>query len=55
MTVAETLAAFITNTEYDELPEQAIDHAAMIVASTIASAACGTNIESAAIIRDLAK
>ncbi len=55
MTVAESLATFITNTEYDELPEQAIEHAAMIVASTIASAACGTNIESAAIIRDLAK
>ena len=53
MTVAETLAAFLIKTGYDDLPEQAVDHAAMIVASTFASAACGTNIESAAIIRDL--
>ena len=53
MTVAETLAALRIKTGYDDLPEQAVDHAAMIVASTFASAACGTNIESAAIIRNL--
>lgn len=55
MTLAESLAAFLIQTGYDELPEQAVDHAAMIVASTIASAACGTNIESARIISDLSK
>lgn len=55
MTVAETLAAFLIDTTYDELPDQALDHAAMIISSTIASAACGKNIESAAIIRDLAQ
>lgn len=55
MTVAGTLAAFLIETGYDDLPEQAVDHAAMIVASTIASAACGTNIESATIISDLTK
>ena len=55
MTFAETLAEFLIATDYDDLPEQAVDHAAMILASTIASAACGTGIESAAIVRDLAK
>lgn len=55
MTIAETLAAFLIETDYDALPEQAVDHAAMIVASTLASAACGTNIESASIVRDLTK
>ncbi len=55
MTVAETLATFLIETGYDDLPHQAVEHAAMIVASTIASAACGTNIESAAIVRDLVK
>lgn len=55
MTIAETLAAFLIETGYDDLPEQAVDHAAMIVASTIASAACGTNIDSARIIGDLSR
>ena len=55
MTLAESLAAFLIQTGYDDLPEQAVDHAAMIVASTIASAACGTNIESARVISDLSK
>lgn len=55
MTVAENLAAFLTETRYDDLPDQAVDHAAMIVASTIASAACGTGIASAQIIRDLTR
>ncbi len=55
MSVAETLAAFLIETGYDDLPDQAIDHAAMIVASTIASAACGAGIQSAAIVRDLTK
>ncbi len=55
MSIAETLAAFLIETGYDDLPDQAIDHAAMIVASTIASAACGAGIQSAAIVRDLTK
>jgi 2-methylcitrate dehydratase PrpD len=55
MTVARTLATFLTQITYDELPPQAVDHAAMLIASTVASAACGSGLASAAIIRDLAK
>lgn len=55
MTIAETLAAFLIEMDYDDLPSQAVDHAAMTLASTIASAASGIDIESAAIVRDLAK
>jgi 2-methylcitrate dehydratase PrpD len=55
MTVARTLAGFLTETTYADLPAQAVDHAAMLIASTIASAACGTGIASAKIIRDLAR
>ncbi|MCB1740801.1 MAG: MmgE/PrpD family protein [Gammaproteobacteria bacterium] len=55
MTIAQTLATFLTETRYDDLPELPLEHAAMIVASTLASAACGTDIESARIVRDLAR
>lgn len=54
MTIARTLAEFLTETTYADLPAQAVDHAAMLIASTIASAACGAHIPSARIIRDLA-
>jgi 2-methylcitrate dehydratase PrpD len=53
MTTAETLAEFLVSTRTDDLPEQTTDLAAMIVASTLASAACGRHIESAKIIRDV--
>lgn len=53
MTIATALAEFLTQTDYDDLPEQALEHAAMIVASTLASAACGRHIESARIISDI--
>jgi len=53
MTVAREFAAFLTETAYEDLPAQAVDHAAMVIASTIASAACGRHIQSAAIVRDL--
>ena len=55
MTVAEQLAAFLTATPAGALPPPALDHAAMLVASTIASAACGAALASAAMIRDLAQ
>lgn len=55
MTVARRLAAFLTETKTTDLPEQALDHAAMVIASTLASAAYGTGIESARIIRALAQ
>ena len=45
MTVARQLAEFLTATTTADLPPQALDHAAMLIASTIASAAYGTGIE----------
>jgi 2-methylcitrate dehydratase PrpD len=55
MTVARQLADFLTQTMVADLPPQALDHATMLIASTIASAAAGRAIESARIIRELAK
>jgi 2-methylcitrate dehydratase PrpD len=55
MTVARRLAEFLSATTVADLPRQTLDHAAMLIASTLASAACGTNLESARIIRDLAR
>jgi 2-methylcitrate dehydratase PrpD len=54
MTVARTLATFLTQVTYADLPPQTVDHAAMLIASTIASAAWGSGISSASIIRALA-
>lgn len=53
MTIAETLADFLISARFADLPERAADLAQMIVASTIASAACGRGIESARIIRTI--
>src|SRR4051812_31986693 len=55
MTVARRLAEFLTATSTADLPPQALDHAAMLIASTIASAAYGAGLPSARIIRDLAR
>jgi 2-methylcitrate dehydratase PrpD len=55
MTVARTLATFFAQVAYADLPPQAVEHAAMLIASTVASAACGSGLDSAAIIRDLAR
>ncbi|HTE14215.1 MAG TPA: MmgE/PrpD family protein [Burkholderiales bacterium] len=55
MTIAATLAQMVTRTTYDELPSLAVDHAAMMISSTIASAAAGYSIASSEIIRALAK
>ncbi|MGB9648488.1 MAG: MmgE/PrpD family protein, partial [Stellaceae bacterium] len=55
MTVARELAEFLTRVGPADLPPQAVDHAAMLIASTLASAALGAGIESSAIIRDLAR
>ena len=55
MTVARTLAEFLTQVSYADLPPQTIDHAAMLIASTIASAALGSGIASSTIIRALAR
>ncbi len=55
MTVARELAEFVTRTTAADLPAQAIGHAAMLLASTIASAALGSGIQSARVIRSLAR
>jgi 2-methylcitrate dehydratase PrpD len=55
MTVARSLAEFLTQVSYVDLPPQAVDHAAMLIASTIASAAFGSSIASSTIIRALAR
>src|SRR5262252_1332527 len=55
MTVARELAEFLTETSVTDLPPQAIEHAAMLIASTLASAAMGSGLASSAIIRSLAR
>jgi len=53
--LALRLAQFLNGVTYEELPPLALEHAKMIIASTLASAALGADIESAVILRDLAK
>jgi 2-methylcitrate dehydratase PrpD len=55
MTVAGELAEFLTRVGPADLPPQAVDYAAMLIASTFASAALGAGIESSVIMRDLAR
>jgi 2-methylcitrate dehydratase PrpD len=55
MTVARSLAEFLTQVSYADLPPQTVEHAAMLIASTIASAALGSGIASSTIIRALAR
>jgi 2-methylcitrate dehydratase PrpD len=49
------LARAVNRMRYEDLPSRAIEHAKMILASTLSSAAPGALIESARILRDLAK
>ncbi len=55
MTIARRLATFLTETQTAGLPEQALENAAMVIASTLASAAFGTQIQSARIIQAMAQ
>src|SRR5689334_8467656 len=55
MTIARELAEFLTGTSVTDLPQHAFEHAAMLIASTIASAAMGSSLESAPIIRSLGR
>jgi 2-methylcitrate dehydratase PrpD len=55
MTIARSLAEFLTRVTYADLPPQTVDHAAMLIASTLASAALGSGIASSTIIRTLAR
>lgn len=53
--LALRLAQFLNRTRSGDLPPKAIEHAKMIIASTLASAAPGSLIDSARIVRELAK
>src|SRR2546430_11473927 len=53
--IALTLARLLNATRFSDLPATAIERARMIIASTLASAASGSLISSARIVRDLAK
>jgi 2-methylcitrate dehydratase PrpD len=55
VTVTRELAEFLVQVGATDLPQQAVDHAAMLIASTLASAALGAGIQSSVIIRDLAR
>jgi 2-methylcitrate dehydratase PrpD len=52
---ALAMARVLNNMNFANLPPTAVKHAKMIIASTLASAASGTSIRSAVIVRDLAK
>lgn len=53
MTVAGDLARFVINRRYEDIPSQAIDYAAMLMSSTVASASLGFTLESSKIMRTL--
>jgi 2-methylcitrate dehydratase PrpD len=55
MTVAGELARFLTPLSLRDLPDHAVEHAAMLIASTLASAAYGAGIASAQMVRGLAR
>jgi 2-methylcitrate dehydratase PrpD len=53
MTVAQELAEYVVEAKASDISDQAFDHAAMLIASTIASAAMGKGISSSQIISAL--
>jgi 2-methylcitrate dehydratase PrpD len=55
MSIAGELARFLTSTKVGDLPPLALERARMVIASTIASAAMGSDIVSSRIIRELAR
>src|SRR5438874_9042866 len=54
MSVARDLAEFLTPYRAADLPAQTVEYAAMLIASTIASAAMGSTLQSARCVRDFA-
>src|SRR3982750_2398438 len=54
MSTARELANFLTGGTPADLPAQAMDHAALLIASTPARAAMGTPLESARSVKDMA-
>ena len=55
MSVAGDLAEFLAQTDYLDLPPPTTEYAAMLIASTLASAALGRDIASSVILRELAR
>src|SRR4051794_1782656 len=55
MSAARELAGFMTRLSPGDLPVQAVEHATMLIPSTLASAAMGRGIDSARIVRELAR
>jgi 2-methylcitrate dehydratase PrpD len=55
LTVARELAEFLIRTSPSDIPQQPLERAGMLIASTLASAALGSGLESSRIIRDLAQ
>jgi 2-methylcitrate dehydratase PrpD len=55
VSIAGELARFVTSTNVTGLPPLALERARMAIASTIASAAMGADIDSSRIIRELAR
>ena len=55
MSPARDLAERLAPLGHDDLPPRATDYAAMLIASTLASAACGKDIVSSRILRELAR
>src|SRR5688572_29157422 len=53
--LALQLARRLNAVTFDALPPLAVEHAKMIVASTLSSAALGSDFESTVIVRDLSK
>src|SRR5438309_10501377 len=53
--LALKFAQLLNRARFTDLPPKAVEHAKMIIASTLASAAPGSLIDSARIVRELAK
>ena len=53
MSIAGELAAFAVKQTYADLPPKAVEHAEMLVSSTVASAALGSTLDSSRIVRAL--
>src|SRR5262245_17276329 len=55
MTIARDLAKLVNGTAYKDLPAQTVDHAAMLIASTVGSAGLGYGLDSSRIVRELVR
>jgi 2-methylcitrate dehydratase PrpD len=55
MSIGKQLAGYLLDKRYEDLPPEALNNARVIIASTLASAAAGSDILSARIARDLAR